>query len=44
VTIGYNLINFPRRPATPEPIKDLSLTRQKERLIKTIAELGRRGH
>jgi hypothetical protein len=44
VTIGYNLTNFLRRLATPEPVKDWSLTSQQERLIKIIAKLARHGH
>jgi hypothetical protein len=33
-TFAYNLGNFPRTLATPEPIKDRPLTTLKEKLIK----------
>jgi hypothetical protein len=37
--LAYNLSNFLRRLATPEPIKDWSLTSLKERLIKISAKV-----
>jgi hypothetical protein len=37
--LAYNLGNFLRRLATPEPIKDWSLTSLKERLIKISAKV-----
>jgi Transposase DDE domain group 1 len=37
--LAYNLGNFLRTLATPEPIKDWSLTSLKERLIKTGAKI-----
>jgi hypothetical protein len=33
--LAYNLGNFPRTPATPEPIKDWTLTTLKEKLIRS---------
>ena len=37
--LAYNLGNFLRTLATPEPIKDWSLTSLKEKLIKISAKL-----
>ena len=37
--LAYNLGNFLRTMATPEPIKDWSLTSLKEKLIKTGAKV-----
>ena len=37
--LAYNLGNFLRTLATPEPIKDWSLTSLKEKLIKTGAKV-----
>jgi hypothetical protein len=42
--VGCNLTDFLRRPATRDPIKDWSLTNQKESLIKIIAALGCYGY
>jgi hypothetical protein len=41
--LAYNLGNFLRTLATPEPIKDWSLTSLKEKLIKTGAKIVRHG-
>jgi Transposase DDE domain group 1 len=41
--LGYNLCNFLRKLATPEPIKDWSLTSLKEKLIKIGAKVVSRG-
>jgi len=41
--LAYNLGNFLRTLATPEPIKDWSLTNLKEKLIKTGAKLVSHG-
>ena len=41
--LAYNLDNFPRTLATPEPIKDWSLTSLKEKLIKIGAKVVTRG-
>ena len=41
--LAYNLGNFLRRLATPEPIKDWSLTNLKEKLIKIGAKVVRHG-
>ena len=41
--LAYNLGNFLRTPATPEPIKDWSLTSLKEKLIKIGAKVVRHG-
>jgi hypothetical protein len=41
--LAYNLGNFLRTLATPEPIKDWSLTSLKERLIKIGARIVRHG-
>jgi len=40
---GYNLGNFLRTLATPEPIKDWSLTSLKEKLIKIGAKIVSHG-
>jgi hypothetical protein len=37
--LAYNLGNFPRTLATPEPIKDWTLTTLKEKLIKFGAKV-----
>ena len=42
--LAYNLGNFLRTPATPEPIKDWSLTSLKEKLIKIGAKVINHGH
>jgi hypothetical protein len=39
-TLAYNLGNFLRALATPEPIKDWSLTSLKEKLIKIGAKVA----
>jgi len=39
--LAYNLGNFLRTLATPEPIKDWSLTSLKEKLIKIGAKVSR---
>ncbi len=41
--LAYNLGNFLRTPATPEPIKDWSMTTLKEKLIKMGAKVVSRG-
>ena len=41
--LAYNLGNFLRTPATPEPIKDWSLTSLKEKLIKIGAKVVSHG-
>ena len=41
--LAYNLGNFPRTLATPEPIKDWSLTSLREKLIKIGAKLVSHG-
>ena len=41
--LAYNLGNFLRTLATPEPIKDWSLTSLKEKLIKTGAKIVSHG-
>ena len=41
--LAYNLGNFLRTLATPEPIKDWSLTSLKEKLIKTGAKVVSHG-
>jgi hypothetical protein len=41
--LAYNLGNFPRTLATPEPIKDWSLTSLKEKLIKIGAKVVTHG-
>jgi hypothetical protein len=41
--LAYNLGNFPRTLATPEPIKDWSPTSLKEKLIKIGAKVVGRG-
>ena len=41
--LGYNLGNFLRTLATPEPIKDWSMTSLKEKLIKIGAKVVRHG-
>ena len=41
--LAYNLGNFPRTLATPEPIKDWSLTSLKEKLIKIGAKIVSHG-
>jgi hypothetical protein len=41
--LAYNLANFLRTLATPEPIKDWSLTSLKEKLIKIGAKVVRHG-
>jgi Transposase DDE domain group 1 len=41
--LAYNLGNFLRTLATPEPIKDWSLTTLKEKLIKIAAKVVSRG-
>jgi Transposase DDE domain group 1 len=41
--LAYNLGNFLRAPATPEPIKDWSLTSLKEKLIKIGARVVSHG-
>jgi Transposase DDE domain group 1 len=41
--LAYNLGNFLRTLATPEPIKDWSLTSLKEKLIKIGAKVVRHG-
>jgi Transposase DDE domain group 1 len=41
--LAYNLGNFPRTLATPEPIKDWSLTSLKEKLIKIGAKVVSHG-
>ena len=41
--LAYNLGNFLRALATPEPIKDWSLTSLKEKLIKIGAKVVRHG-
>ena len=41
--LAYNLGNFLRTLATPEPIKDWSLTTLKEKLIKIGAKVVRHG-
>jgi DDE family transposase len=41
--LSYNLGNFLRTLATPEPIKDWSLTSLKEKLIKIGAKVVRHG-
>ncbi len=41
--VGYNLGNFLRTLATPEPIKDWSLTSLKEKLIKIGAKVVSHG-
>src|SRR5207237_244210 len=41
--LAYNLANFLRTLATPEPIKDWSMTTLKERLIKTGAKVVSHG-
>ena len=41
--LAYNLGNFLRTLATPEPIKDRSLTSLKEKLIKIGAKVVRHG-
>jgi hypothetical protein len=40
---AYNLGNFLRTPATPEPMKDWSLTSMKEKLIKIGAKVVSHG-
>jgi hypothetical protein len=42
-TLAYNLGNFLRTLATPEPIKDWSLTSLKEKLIKIGAKVVSHG-
>jgi hypothetical protein len=42
--LAYNLGNFVRTLATPEPIKDWSLTSLKEKLIKIGAKVVNHGH
>jgi len=42
-TLAYNLGNFLRTLATPEPIKDWSLTTLKDKLIKIGAKVVRHG-
>ncbi len=42
-TLAYNIGNFLRTPATPEPIKDWSLTSLKEELIKIGAKVVSHG-
>jgi hypothetical protein len=42
--LAYNLGNFLRTLATPEPIQDWSLTNQKEKLIKIGAKVVSHGH
>ena len=42
-TLAYNLGNFLRTLATPEPIKDWSLTSLKDRLIKIGAKIVSHG-
>ena len=41
--LAHNLRNFPRTLATPEPIKDWSLTSLKEKLIKIGAKVVSHG-
>ncbi len=41
--LAYNLGNFLRTPATPEPIKDWSLTSLEENLIKIGAKVVSHG-
>ena len=41
--LAYNLGNFLRTPATPEPIKDWSLTSLKDKLIKIGAKVVSHG-
>jgi hypothetical protein len=41
--LAYNLGNFPRTLATPEPIKDWSLTSLQEKLTKIGAKVVRHG-
>jgi hypothetical protein len=41
--LAYNLGNFPRTLATPEPIKDWTLTSLKEKLIKIGAKVVSHG-
>ena len=41
--LAYNLGNFLRTLATPEPIKDWSMTSLKEKLIKIGAKVVRHG-
>jgi Transposase DDE domain group 1 len=41
--LAYNLGNFLRPPATPQPIKDWSLTSPKEKLIKIGAKIVSHG-
>ena len=41
--LAYNLGNFVRRLATPEPIKDWSLTSLKEKLVKIGAKIVSHG-
>jgi hypothetical protein len=41
--LAYNLGNFLRTLATPEPIKDWSLTSRKEKLVKTGAKVVSHG-
>jgi Transposase DDE domain group 1 len=43
-SLAYNLGNFLRTLATPEPIKDWSLTSLKEKLIKIGAKIVSHGH
>jgi Transposase DDE domain group 1 len=41
--LAYNLGNFPRTLATPEPIRDWSLASLREKLIKIGAKLVKHG-